>query len=203
MESELPFPFGIPPAAPRLPRRHSDDDIDIIIRLLEEIQNFLGSYINYYLEHLIPDDLLYLVPDFQQRMVPIINQKAHEIVSAFTSQATTDSQLKIDLRAVELTDQSLEFKDRTIRGLINRFVNLARQVRGEITQGSGKAKAEVIKGLNAVADPVFKVINSFLGSLKAATGTIPGVGAALDVIKEIKDYLDAASTSGKEHMQGL
>ena len=201
MEGTLPFPYGIPPATPRMPRKHSDDDIDIIIKLLEEIRNFLDSYINYYLEYLIPDDLSYLIPDFQ-RMVPIINQKTYEIVSAFPTQVTTDSRLKGDLRAVELTDQSLESKDRAVRGLINRFVNLARQVKGEITQGVGKAKAEVIKGLKVVANPVFKVINAFLGSLKAGAGSLPVVGTALDVIKEIKDYLDATSTSIKEQKPG-
>jgi hypothetical protein len=202
MESQSPFPYGIPPAAPREPQKHTDSDIDIIIKLLEEIRDFMGNYINDYLQYLIPDDLSYLVPDFQQRMVPIINQKTYEVISILSKQSVQDSnnEIKKQLRDVELSGPSLEFKDRALRGHINRFVSLARQAKEEANPGLSRVKGEIIKVLKAVAEPVFKVINSFLGSLKAAVGSLPVAGAAIDVIKQIKEHVDAASTAVKERM---
>jgi hypothetical protein len=200
MANQSPFPYGIPPAAPRLPQKHPYPDLDIIIKLLEEIRNFTTNFINGFLQYLIPDELMYLVPDFKQRMIPIINQKTHEIIEALLKASPqNDTQIIKQLSDVELSGQSLEFKDRAVRGHMNRLVNFAEKAREGITKGLSQAKTEIIKGLKSVAEPVFKVINSFLGSLKEAVGYLPGVGAAIDVIKQIKEHLDAASTAVKEH----
>ena len=93
----------------------------------------MGNYINDYLQYLIPDDLSYLVPDFQQRMVPIINQKTYEVISILSKQSVqgSNNETKKQLRDVELSGPRLEFKDRALRGHINRFVSLARQAKEE------------------------------------------------------------------------
>jgi hypothetical protein len=177
----ISIPFGIPPAAPREPVKHSDPDIDIIIKLLEEIRNFMDTYINDYLPYLIDEGLEFLVPDFQQQMIPIMNQKTHQVISILSQPGTEDSTaIRQGLSQVELGGRSLEFKDRSIRANINRLFRWARQ--------------GITKGLKVVAEPVFKVINSFLGSLIEAIGFIAGVGKALDVIKQIKEHLEATST---------
>jgi hypothetical protein len=94
-----------------------------------------------------------------------------------------------------MAEQSSEFKDRSLRGQMNRFYNFIRQ---RLSQGASWTKAGFIKGLKAIADSVFKAINSVLGSLGKALGSLAGVGAAIDVIKQI-EHLDAASTAVKEH----
>jgi hypothetical protein len=78
-----------------------------------------------------------------------------------------------------LTAENLKFKDRSIRAYINRFF---RYVRSGIT-----------KTLRIISQPVFKVINSFLESLKEAVAFLPVIGAAIEVIGQIKDHLEAAS----------
>jgi hypothetical protein len=128
-------------------------------------------------------------------MVPITKQKTQDIISALLAQTET-SELKKKLVEVEMAEQSLEFKDRALRGHMNRFYNF---IRHGLSQGASWTKASFIKGLKAIADSVFKAINSVLGSLGKALGSLGGVGAAIDVIKQIKEHLDAASTAVKEH----
>jgi hypothetical protein len=195
MENEPAIPNGIPPAAPRYPQKHLDQNVDIIIKIFEEIQNFTINFMNHYLRYLIPDELSYLVPEFQQRMIPIMRQKIQDITSAILELQDTND-LKKRLVEVEMADQSLEFKDRSFRGHVNRFYNFIRQ---GLLQGASWTKSGFIKGLKAIADSVFKAINSVLGSLGKALDYLPGVGAAIDVIKQIKEHLDAASTAVKEH----
>jgi hypothetical protein len=112
------------------------------------------------------------------------------------SAQTEYSELKEKLFEYEVAEQSLEFKDRSLRGHMNRFYNFIRQ---GLSQGVSWTKANFVKGLKAIADSVFKAINSVLGSLGKALGSLAGVGAAIDVIKQIKEHLDAASTAVKEH----
>jgi hypothetical protein len=75
MENEPPVPDGIPPAAPRLPQKHSDQNTDIIIKMFEEIRNFTVNCINHYLGYLIPDELSYLIPDFNNVWFQSRNRK--------------------------------------------------------------------------------------------------------------------------------
>jgi hypothetical protein len=46
------------------------------------------------------------------------------------------------------------------------------------------------------------VINSFLGSLKEGiAGAIPLVGSAIEIIKQIKDHVEAASTGSSTELE--
>jgi phage-related protein len=75
----------------------------------------------------------------------------------------------------------LKAKDRSIRGHINRFFKY-------LKHGSTKV-------LRNIAGSVFKVVNSLLGSLKeAVAATLPIIGSAIEVIKQIKEHVEAAST---------
>jgi hypothetical protein len=68
-------------------------------------------------------------------------------------------------------------------GHMNRFYNFVLQ---KLSQGATWTKAGFINGLKAIANSVFKAINSVLGSLGKALGNLAGVGDAIDVIKQIK-----------------
>jgi hypothetical protein len=82
---------------------------------------------------------------------------------------------------VGLSGAPLKAKDKSIRGQINRFLKY-------LKHGSTRV-------LRNIAGSAFKVINSFLGSLKEGiAGAIPLVGSAIEIIKQIKDHVEAAST---------
>lgn len=175
------FPGDIPKQAPLDPSRHPDRDLDIIIKLQEVIHTFLERYITNYLSTLIHEGLEDLKPYFQS-MLPVLSQNSNTVIIILTGQQPTVytyPELKSRLGNVALTAENLEFKDRSIRAHINRFF---RYVRSGIN-----------KTLQIIAKPVFKVINSFLGSLKEAVTLLPMVGAAIEVIGQIKDHLEAAS----------
>jgi hypothetical protein len=48
-----PLPYGIPPEAPDQPRLHPNYDLDIVIKLLKEIQNFTRDYMENHLPYRI------------------------------------------------------------------------------------------------------------------------------------------------------
>jgi hypothetical protein len=177
----LAFPHvynSIPPSSPSEPRRHPDSDLDAIIKLLDEIRNFLDQYIKYYIPYLIHDGLDDLVPGFINDSIPIIHNNTNRLITILAEQPPTDS-LRNSLQDTGLTGSPLIFKDKSIRAHINRFFKYIKYGAQVLRKAAGK---------------VFDVFNSFLGSLKEALTAIGGIGGIVDAIKQIKDHLKAAST---------
>jgi hypothetical protein len=173
-----PFTYGIPPEAPEQPLLHPNRDLDIIIKLLKEIQKFMHEYIDLHLPYLVHDGLDDLVPDFREQ-IPILSQSTQSIISILSQQP--DYNITNNLEKVGLSGAPLKAKDKSIRGQINRFLKY-------LKHGSTRV-------LRNIAGSAFKVINSFLGSLKEGiAGAIPLVGSAIEIIKQIKDHVEAAST---------
>jgi len=207
-------PQGIPSEAPNEPRRHPDRDFDIIIKLVDVCVDFVKKYADNWLNDLIPEGLDNsddIIRKFQNKMEPTLDKNKEKIIDFLTKQRvavdnniktklrdlgpkviafltkqrlTVDNNIKTRLNDVGLTGDSLQFKDRSIRAVINKFLMRARD---EISKTRDT--------LRILATPVFNLINSFFGSLKAALkDTLPGVGAAIEVIKQIKDHLQALSS---------
>jgi hypothetical protein len=152
------------------------EDVRTIEETLEEIRSYLKDYIDKHLEHLIHDGLDDLVRDFKEYGPSTIDNNLNHVREQIRSSSFYIGQANT-LRTVGLTGGLLKLKSQSIKSHIKRFFKYV---------GYGD-----IKVLRRLAGKAFKVINSFLNSLKLALGPAAPI---LDAVQQIKDHIESAST---------